>query len=723
MKNIIKKLIVYLLIFCEIFQTTGVFALTKEENVYVKLNESGKVESTSITEHLLDFNEKIVNDKTLLNDIKNINGEEKFTKEDNNLIWKTNGKDIYYQGTYKNELPISIDVKYYLNGKEKTVDEILGKKGNIKISITYENNSYKIMNINGKNEKIYVPYAIVTTTILNNDDNKNIKVINGKVVDNGLNSIVTGVSSPGLYESLKLDELKDLNKVEFSYDTESFELNPIYSVATSNLFEDDNLDKFSNINDLYNSIDLLQNNMNTIVEGSKKLSDGTNQMNKGITELNNRTQQLTNKYNYYRNQDKNTLKEEIIKIIEKNINTITPALEEEITNETSKLIKENKEELEEAVISYTKENTKIVVEEEINRIVSNLDINELVEKTINSNTYNVIKNDEEISNLSNKFNEDINVELNNIVTQELTQIINNIDNNMLNVQVENINYIMENYGLSEEQARNIVTKVQTDTLNQAKKNISETNNTNNNIDINLINDYINKLNNEIINSLNNNTEITNYSNEIKEKIISAIEKDLEENNLYLDNSIKDYITEITNRIIDNTAKDLSSRYTEEYTNRVVNNIIKKEFSKKNVDSRLREILDIYEDDINKNVSILDNTINTLSNSIEQLNNGSNQISQGMNTLSNGLDRYNKEGINKINSLVNSDVKTLQKRFAALVELSKNNKTIDSIPTNATGNSKIIFMIDSKSKTNDVKKDITPKETKVTFWDKIKGLFK
>lgn len=722
MKNIIKKLIVYLLIFCEIFQTTGVFALTKEENVYVKLNESGKVESTSITEHLLDFNEKIVNDKTLLNDIKNINGEEKFDKEGNNLTWETNGKDIYYQGTYNNELPISMNIKYYLDGKEKTVDEILGKKGNIKISMTYENNSYKIMNINGKNEKIYVPYAIVTTTILNNNDNKNIKVINGKVIDNGLNSIVTGVSSPGLYESLKLDELKDLNKVEFSYDTESFELNPIYSVATSNLFEDDNLDKFSNINDLYNSIDLLQNNMNTIVEGSKKLSDGTNQMNKGITELNNRTQQLTNKYNYYRNQDKNTLKEEIIKIIEKNINTITPALEEEITNETSKLIKENKEELEEAVISYTKENTKHVVEEEINRIVSNLDINELVKKTINSNTYNVIKNDEEISNLSNKFNEDINVELNNIVTQELNQLINNIDNNMLNVQEENINYIMENYSLSEEQARNIVTKVQTDTLNQAKKNISETN-ISNNIDINLINDYINKLNNEIINSLNNNTEITNYSNEIKEKIIAAIEKDLEENNLYLDNNIKDYITEITNRIIDNTAKDLSSKYTEDYTNRVVNNIIEKEFSEENVDSRLREILDIYGNDINKNVSILDNTINTLSISMQELNNGSNQISQGMNTLSNGLDRYNKEGINKINSLVNSDVKTLQKRFAALVELSKNNKTIDSIPTNATGNSKIIFMIDSKSKTNDVKKDITPKETKVTFWDKIKGLFK
>ena len=107
--------------------------------------------------------------------------------------------------------------------------------------------------------------------------------------------------------------------------------------------------------------------MDTIVEASKKLSDGSNQLDAGITELNNKIQELTQKYKYYRNQDQNTLKEELIKIIEQNINTITPALEEEITAETSKIIKENKEELENAVITYTKKNTMSVIDEEVNK--------------------------------------------------------------------------------------------------------------------------------------------------------------------------------------------------------------------------------------------------------------------------------------------------------------------------------------------------------------------
>ena len=174
---------------------------------------------------------------------------------------------------------------------------------------------------------------------------------------------------------------------------------------------------------------------------------------------------------------------------------------------------------------------------------------------------------------------------------------------------------------------------------------------------------------------------------------------------------------------DNTATDLSDKYTEDYTNKVVRNIIEEQFSEENVDSKLREVLDIYEDDINQKVTVLDDTINTLSDSLNKLNDGSNQISAGMNTLSDGLDKYNKEGINKINKLVNGDVKTLQKRLDALIELSNENKMIDMSPSNTSNSSKIIFMIDSVSKpNNDVKIDESVEESKSSLWDKIKGLF-
>ena len=731
MKRIIKKVIVCTLILSELFQTTGVYALTKDESVYVKLNENGDVQSTSITEHLNDYSGNIINDKTTLNNIKNINGSEKFNLEGNDLIWETKGNDIFYQGKYNKDLPISIDVKYYLDGEEKTVNEMLGKKGNIRIDLTYKNNSYKNMNINGKSEKMYVPYMIVTTTLLNNDDNKNISVTNGKVIDNGVGSIVMAMSTPGLDESLKLNDLKDFNKVEINYYTESFELNSIYSVVTTSLFDDDSLDMFGEVNNLYKSIDLLQSNMDTIVGASKELSNGTSQMNEGITQLNTRVQELTKKYQYYRSIDKNTLKEELIKIVESNIKNITPALEEEITNETSKIIMENKEELESAVITYTRDNTKKVVEEEVNKIISQLDFDKLIEKALNSNLYNLLKNDSEVSELTTLLKEDINNELESIISNEFNEINNSLDNNMSDIQKNDVNYIIENYGLTEEQAEEIVGKVQTDTLNQVKQNISDENITDKIINAlndenyvsNLVNNYIIKLNDKLSESLNEDTTVSEYSKEIKDKIILSIKKDLEEGNLYLDEDVESYISELVNKIIDNTATDLSDKYTEDYTNKVVRNIIEEQFSEENVDSKLREVLDIYEDDINQKVTVLDDTINTLSDSLNKLNEGSNQISAGMNTLSDGLDKYNKEGINKINKLVNGDVKTLQKRLDALIELSNENKMIDMSPSNTSNSSKIIFMIDSVSKpNNDVKIDESVEESKSSLWDKIKGLF-
>ena len=471
--------------------------------------------------------------------------------------------------------------------------------------------------------------------------------------------------------------------------------------------------------------------MDTIVEASKKLSDGSNQLDAGITELNNKIQELTQKYKYYRNQDQNTLKEELIKIIEQNINTITPALEEEITAETSKIIKENKEELENAVITYTKKNTMSVIDEEVNRIVNNLDINSLMEKVINSNLYNLLKNDSEITQLTNALKDDINKELKNIIVNEFNNIENSINNNMSQSEKEKyVSDIAEKYGVTYEQALGIVGEVQTDTLNQVKKNIREANipekiinslNDKNYVS-NLVNEYINKLNSKLSESINKDTTINEYSKELKQKILSALNKDLENENMYLNVNVKEYLSVLVDKIIDNTAKDLSSKYTEEYTNKVVKNVIEKEFSEENVDSKLRELLNIYEDDINKKVTVLDDTVNTLSESLNMLNDGSKQISTGMSALSSGLEKYNKEGINKINNLVNGDVKTLQKKLDALIQLSNNNQTIDTLPNNANGNSKIIFMIDSLSKPTETIVETKKEDQKSSLWDKIKGLF-
>ena len=290
----IKKIMTYSVITGLILETFPVWALTKDESIYAKLNSDGQVNKVIVSEHLEQTSEEETMDKTKLENIQNVNGNEKYTLDNGKLVWESNGKDIYYQGTTKEELPITLNIKYFLNDEEKTIQEILGKKGKVKIVLKYSNNDNHYVNINGKYENIFTPFVIATTTIIPNTTNKNINVTNGKVITNGTNSVIAALSTPGLYESLKIDKLKGMDTIETTFDTESFELSSIYSVATPKLIDNEDLEIFDNIDKLYSSINTLSNSSNQLKTGSNKLLQGANQINDGIIQLKNGIEALYN---------------------------------------------------------------------------------------------------------------------------------------------------------------------------------------------------------------------------------------------------------------------------------------------------------------------------------------------------------------------------------------------------------------------------------------------
>ena len=704
MKKILKKLLAYILIACELFQVTGVYALTKDESIYIKLEEDGKVNNSIASEHLYNFSDKKVLDKTNLFDIKNLNDNSKFSQNDNKLVWETSGSDIYYQGTYKKDLPISIEVKYYLNGKEQKVDDILGKKGNIKIVLNYKNNYKKKYNINGTLEDIYVPYMIITTTILNNADNKNIKVTNGRVVDNGVSQVIIALSSPGLDESLNINDLKSMNKVEISYDTDNFELNPIYSVATTDAFEDSNFNVFSEVNSLYNNINELQSNMDKIVDASKKLSDGSDAVNAGIAELNNNVKTLVSKYNYYRNQDIEDLKQELNQIVDENIDDIIASfkLEEEI----SSVLKEHKKDIAKATIK----NTQIVVEERIDDVVNNIDINQISAEVLQNELNNLLSNNSELDNMIKSLKESINNHLNTIITAELSSINNDISNS---ITKEDIEAIANEYGVSYEQAEGIANatlgkvkeKVNSESIiNSVITKINEDNYTNS-----LVKEYINNLNNKIKNSLNDKEFLKQYEEELKAKITEKIKEKLASNDSYNTEFVESYIDSIVDEIIDKTINELGSTYTKE----VVKKTINEQITKENIESKLGDRL-----------NNLDGAINNLSTGMEKLNNGSSLVANGNKELSKGLEQYNKLGINKISNIVNGKVKSTQKRIESLINSSNEYGLLDEKNDDVSGKSKMIFMIDSKTLTDNKTNESINKvdKSQKTLWDKIKGLF-
>ena len=74
-----KKIWAYILIICILFETTSIYALTKEENVYAKLKSTGEIDNVLISQHLSNFTGKSITDKSILSNIKNLNGKETYT--------------------------------------------------------------------------------------------------------------------------------------------------------------------------------------------------------------------------------------------------------------------------------------------------------------------------------------------------------------------------------------------------------------------------------------------------------------------------------------------------------------------------------------------------------------------------------------------------------------------------------------------------------------------
>lgn len=266
----------------------SVFAMTKNETIYSTLNYNGFIEKTTINTRLSDLEKGSVVDYTKLDDIKNINGREKFSIDSGTLTLKSTGKDIFYQGKVTEELPIKVTAKYYLNGEEVNPKKIKGKSGDVKIVYSFTNESYD------KSSGMYTPFVVTTTSIINSDNNTDIDISNGKVVNTGTKNIVTGISAPGLYDSVGLNELKDMDKVTITYNTTKFSMNEVYFVITPKLLSEVDVNTLSKVDSLNSSLNTLQNGMNELQNGSSTLNDGAKKIENGTKSLNDGLKSATN---------------------------------------------------------------------------------------------------------------------------------------------------------------------------------------------------------------------------------------------------------------------------------------------------------------------------------------------------------------------------------------------------------------------------------------------
>ena len=270
------------------FEDTG---FSKEESVYVKADASGNVKKTTVSEWLKNPEKGTVSDTSELKDIKNVKGDETFeTGSNNNVSWKSEGNDIYYQGTIDKELPVDVKVSYKLDGKSISPKDLKGKSGKVEIQFSYDNKSKQTVNVNGEDVEMYTPFTMVSAMMLSSDEYRNVSVENGKLISDGDKNIVVGVAFPGLANDLNLKDLDmDIDipeTVTITADVKDATVGTSITMASAELMNEFGLNDIDSFDDLQDSIDDLEDATNQLVDGSKEAADGSKELADGAGTLN-----------------------------------------------------------------------------------------------------------------------------------------------------------------------------------------------------------------------------------------------------------------------------------------------------------------------------------------------------------------------------------------------------------------------------------------------------
>ncbi len=265
----------------------------KTETVYSVLNSDGSISDTIVSSWLHD-EDGINNIKETLNltDVKNIKSNEKPSKDGNTYTWNAKGNDVYYEGTATKQLPVSVKIRYELDGQEMSAKDMEGKSGHLKLTISFTNNYSEVKNINGKSIVIHPSYLAGGMLNMSTGKFSNVKCESGKIVNDGTNEMLAFANIPGLNETLKSAGLDKVNNqlgisddVTVEADVNDFDLGSIMVGMTNEIDLASELGEIGSVSELTDGVNQLIEADNQLIDGSKQLYDGTTQLKEGIAPL------------------------------------------------------------------------------------------------------------------------------------------------------------------------------------------------------------------------------------------------------------------------------------------------------------------------------------------------------------------------------------------------------------------------------------------------------
>ena len=565
------------------------------------------------------------------------------------------------------------------------------------------------------------------------------------------------------------------NSIEISMEAKDFKMNEIYCFATPKLIDEDDLELFKKIDKIYDMATELKDGSSQLLQGSQQLSEGAGKLNSGTHELSKELNTQISKYENARKKlaNKEELEEKIVSIINNEMKRIMPELQTLAEEEAKNVVKENlkgENGLEEKAAKTALDYTKIAISTKLNELEKNNTAIKIPDELLNQIQNDVmiavknVGNKQDVQALENTIKNLVIKDITNTVKGKTNEVITkNVDtmktnitdptalmsesekavlnkskNQIAQAMVPGIKAEANAKGvtLTDNQAfakalssvNELVTGVSKNTMDKTLDQIKEqapkmAENTVKGIASNLstnetlkkaISDYTNKIVTEIKDAVGEET-LNAIKINIKKEIVEELKKALK-NDKALQSQISSMIKEEINPTIDvvagQTATKLAEDFTEELANQIASNLIKKQLRGQLSGTELDKELSKYEDLINSKLGEVDGQIETLKNALNQLTAGTDALENGANELQNGMRKFDEEGIQKIYSIVNNNVRDLQSRVEKLRDLSNEYNTFTNIDENAKGNVKFIMMIDSLKKEEEKKEQaILPTKTK------------
>lgn len=677
----------------------------KDETVYVLTGNAGSVNKIIVSDWLKnkDGDASLVDASDLL-DIQNVKGDETYTLDGTVLTWDAKGNDIYYRGTTDKALPVTLSVRFLLDGEEISPEELAGKSGRVTVRFDYENTQYEEREINGETQKVYVPFVAITGIVLDNEHFRNVEVTGGKLVNDGERTAIVGLAFPGMEETLGLEDGKVSipSYLEFTADATDFQMAQTLTLVTNQVFEALEDGELTSTDDLSDAINKLTDGLTQLTDGSGALYDGLNTLLDKTGELKDGVQQLLD--------GTVTLKDGTASLLDgagqlsDGATTLTTGLSTLVANNDT--LNGGAEQVFNTLLATATTQLKAAGVEVPDLTIENYSqvltqvLDSLSEDAVHQKALETVTGavNENLSVITDQVTEAVREQVAPQVTAAVQEQVTAQVTETVRAQVAP-QVITAATGLSQESYNAAVEAGQISAEQQAAVTAA--------IDAQMSSDDVQAL-------IASNTEAQMQSEQVQGMVAAALEQQMQTEQVQgiIAANVDDQVNALVSqnmqseavqtqiaaaaegrKTIETLVASLDSYNTfytglQTYTNGVAS-----------AADGAAQLLDgstalaSGAEQLNDGAVTLHDGVQSLSDSMPELIDGVQQLRDGAQQLKDGIQEFADEGVQKISELVNGDVETLIDRINAMLDASRNYRTFSECPENMDGQVKFVYRTD------------------------------